>query len=140
MVWFAEASMKRLVLAVAVVAAMTTLAAAPALTAAEAKKQFFGFDMRGTLIGAEEPFRECIDKNGRTKFWFNGELDEGRMTVRPDGALCFSYQGRNFQDPACFAAYREGQNFRFVSDGGGTIWVTKSARKVASCQADVPVS
>jgi hypothetical protein len=135
-----EAIMRRLVLAAACVAAMLTVAASPALTAAEAKKQFFGFDMRGKQIGSDQPFRECIDRTGKTKFWFEGELDEGRMTVRQDGALCFSYKSRNFQDTACFAAYREGANFRFVSDGGGTIWVTSSARQVKQCVADVPVS
>jgi hypothetical protein len=129
-----------MILAAALLAAGFTLAAAPALTASEAKKQFLGFDMRGKLTGADEPFRECIDRAGKTKFWFEGELDEGRMTIRDDGALCFTYKSRNFQNPACFAAYREGKQFRFVSDGGGAVWVTSSTRRVSTCVADVPVS
>jgi hypothetical protein len=129
-----------LIVAAGLAAAAMCLAAAAALTAAEAKKQFFGFDMRGKLTETDEPFRECIDRTGKTKFWFEGTVDEGRMTIRADGALCFTYRSRNFQDPACFAAFREGKQFRFVSDSGATVWVTNATRRVNSCVADVPVS
>jgi hypothetical protein len=135
-----NAMARSVILAAGLAAAALSLAAAPALTAAEAKKQFFGFDMRGKLTEADEPFRECIDSTGKTKFWFEGSVDEGRLTIRSDGALCFAYKSRNFQDPACFAAYREGKQFRFVSDGGGAVWVTSATRRVTSCVADVPVS
>lgn len=117
------------------------LAAGRPMTEAEAKKALLGLDMRGHLTEPKTPFRECIAPNGKTTYWYRGEIDEGKMTVGPDGAVCFSYVSSGFTDQACFRAFQEGRNIRFQEIGGETVWVATDLRRVKACPGkDVPVS
>ncbi len=113
-------------------------AAAAAVGAAEAKRTFFGFDMQGYLAPTGEKWRECIEKSGATRYWFGGEVREGRLRVREDGALCFTYAEDGFRSEGCYAAHRsEGDNWRFVDvRDPDAVFVTTATRKgVASCEA-----
>lgn len=131
------------VLAAMAAATIAGAAYAAKLDAAAARKQFFGVDMRGVLDGEGVPWRECIEPGGKTVYWFRGAVDRGRLTIRGDGALCFSYESRNFEDAACFFAEPiAGGNFRFTEDfpTDPSVFVTQSVRRVKACTADVPVS
>jgi len=122
--------------------------AAPALAqgfmgAAEARRTFLGIDMEGVHRPSGERWRECIDRRGKTTYWFAGTIDEGRLTVRNDGALCFAYASRNYQDTGCWRIRPQGRGaFRFENvDGDRGVFVTTSTRRVSVCQgAEVPVS
>lgn len=131
-----------LALAVAVIAGPAMAQAF--LGAGEARRTFLGMDMEGVHQPSGERWRECIDPHGRTTYWYAGTVDEGRLTVRNDGVLCFSYASSQYQSNSCWRAIRQGRaGFRFESadgDGGG-VFVTTGARRVSSCQGrDVPVS
>jgi hypothetical protein len=118
---------------------LAAMAAATIAGAAYAAK----LDMRGVLDGEGVPWRECIEPGGKTVYWFRGAVDRGRLTIRGDGALCFSYESRNFEDAACFFAEPiAGGNFRFTEDfpTDPSVFVTQSVRRVKACTADVPVS
>lgn len=133
--------------AVLVVLALTCLAA-PALAqgfmgAAEARRVFMGIDMQGIHQPSGESWRECIDGQGRTTYWFGGAVDEGRLTVRNDGALCFSYASNGYADNACWRIRPQGRgNYRFEHvDGGDGVFVTKSTRRARVCEGpQTPVS
>lgn len=131
-------------LALAVTAAALALAAARPLDAAQANRAFFGVDMSGVMKGESRDvaWRECVDPKGETVYWFEGEVDRGRLRIREDGALCFSYASRNYGDEGCFAAYPEGRDqYRFVSLDGDSTFVTKRLRKgVKACSASEMVS
>lgn len=135
--------MPRFVVAVILLACATPALAQALMGAAEARRTFFGTDMEGVHQPSGERWRECVDPRGKTTYWFAGTIDEGRLTVRNDGALCFSYASRNFQDVGCWRIRPQGRGaFRFESvDGDGGVFVTTAMRRVAVCQGkDVPVS
>jgi hypothetical protein len=69
--------------------------------AAEARRLFYGIDMQGKHEPSGDEWRECIDPDGKTVFWIGGRYDEGRLVIRRDGALCFSYASSGFRDQAC---------------------------------------
>lgn len=127
----------------AVVACGLALGAAAPLDRATAQRTFFGIDMSGLMEG-EPPiaWRECVDPQGITAYWFDGEFDRGRLRVDDAGALCFSYESSSYQREACFAAFREGRGqYRFVSLSGDSVFVTRQfVRGVKSCPTAAPVS
>jgi hypothetical protein len=127
-----------------VLAALATPALAQAfMGAAEARRTFFGIDMEGVHQPSGSRWRECIDRSGRTTYHFAGAVDAGRLTIRNDGALCFAYASRNYQDTACWRIRAQGRgSYRFESvDGETGVFVTTATRRVAGCTAeDTPVS
>jgi len=130
-------------IAFALAAAAAALAAAAPLDAARARATFFGVDMSGVTGGAAPvAWRECVTPKGDTVYWFQGQVDRGRLRVRDDGALCFSYQSSGFHEEGCFAAFaaRDGQ-YRFASLSGDSTFVTRSIRTgVKACSAQPMVS
>lgn len=135
--------MRRLVFAAVLIACATPALAQSAMGAAEARRTFFGMDMEGVHQPSGQRWRECIDARGKTTFWFAGMIDEGRLTVRNDGALCFSYASSNFRDVGCWRIKLQSRGaYRFEHvDGETGVFVTTSARRVRTCQGtDVPMS
>lgn len=128
-------------LSIGLVLALATPALAAALSAAEAKKMFFGFDMNGYVEGTDEKWRECIQPNGDTAYWHNG-FDRGRLRIRDDGALCFSYASSGYRAQGCYFAHRAGDKWRFVNeDEPDSVFVSTAFRKVNACPGeDAPVS
>lgn len=132
----------------AVLAIVAFTMAAPALaqdfmSAAEARRTFFGIDMEGVHQPSGARWRECIDRSGNSTYHFAGSIDAGRLTVRNDGALCWAYASRNWQNPACWRVRPQGRaGFRFESvNGDEGVFVTTATRRVAGCTAeDAPVS
>jgi hypothetical protein len=123
--------------------ALLALAAARPLDAPAARKAFFGIDMAGVYVEDGSSWRECVAPNGETSFWHRDVFDQGRLRIRDDGALCFTYASRGFADEGCYRAFREGQGFRFVSDGPEgaeqEVWVTRSYRaNVKVCEGPEP--
>ena len=120
-----------------VVTAAATATAQPSafLTAPEARRIFYGIDMQGEHQPSGQRWRECIDPDGKTAYWLDGAFDEGRLTVRADGALCFSYASSGFRDVACWRAKRVGRsNYRFESESGGEgVFATDRTRAAQSC-------
>lgn len=122
-------------------AAALAAAVAPALaqvtymSAPEARRVFYGIDMRGTHQPSGDTWRECINPDGKTGFWFNGGYDEGRLVVRPDGALCFSYASSGFREESCWKVRRVNPtNYRFESvDGGAGVFVTSRTQPAQAC-------
>jgi hypothetical protein len=116
--------------------------AAPALAKginqAEAKRVFFGLDMGGIYEPDGSPWRECIERDGSTHYWAGGNvIDQGKVTVRDNGEVCFSYKSSGYRDLACFTAERRGQGWRFVSVNDPTsVFLATQARPVKSCPAD----
>jgi hypothetical protein len=132
-------------LGLALVLAGVSLAAAAAIDAATARRTFFGIEMSGVMLDGprEVHWRECVDPQGRTLCTFAGRVDHGRLGIREDGALCFSYQSTRFAEEGCFGAYREAKGqYRFVGvDGDGSVFVTRRMRSgVKACSADDMVS
>jgi hypothetical protein len=131
-------------LTIALVAAASLLAAAQPLSADAARRTFFGVDMSGVMKGEgrDVPWRECVEASGETVYWFAGEVDRGRLRVREDGGLCFSYKSSGYADEACFAAYPEGRGqYRFVGVDGGSVFITRQMRKIArACPTGAMVS
>ena len=131
------------------VAAFVVIAfAAPALAqaamgAAEARRTFFGIDMEGVHEPSGLRWRECIDPEGKTAYRFGESVDQGRLTVRADGALCFAYASRGYRDAACWTIKPAGRgNYRFEhADGGGGVFMTTATRRARSCEPrDTPMS
>lgn len=113
------------------------------LSAPEARRVFFGIDMQGVHQPSGDAWRECIDPDGKTAYWLRGAYDEGRLTVRRDGALCFSYASSGFQDQACWKVKRVNPtNYRFESAEGQTdVFVTTRTRAAQTCPGrETPVS
>jgi hypothetical protein len=110
------------------------------LSAPEARRIFFGIDMSGRYEPSQEPWRECIAPDGKTAYWFGGAFDEGRLTVRRDGALCFSYASSSYKDEACWRVKRTAKAaYRFEStDGTPGVFVTTATRPAQSCPGRAP--
>jgi hypothetical protein len=133
--------MRRLVLVLAAAAAVISPALAQTgrtggpMSAPEARRIFYGIDMQGQHQPSGDNWRECIDPDGKTAYWFNGRYDEGRLVIRPDGALCFSYASSGYRDQACWAVKRVDQtNYRFESvDGDAGVFVTTRTRPAQAC-------
>lgn len=128
-----------------VAAVLLSVAAAPALAqavmgAAEARRTFFGLDMQGVHEPSGLRWRECIDPRGNTTYWFGETVDQGRLTVRNDGALCFAYASRAYQDTACWRIKpQSGANYRFENaDGASGVFVTTSTRRATVCEGPAP--
>lgn len=136
--------MHRFSLAVVMIAALAGPALAQAaMNAAEARRTFFGIDMEGVHQPSGLHWRECIDPAGKTAYRFGESIDEGRLTIRNDGALCFAYASRGFRDTGCWTIKRGGRgNYRFENaDGGSGVFVTTATRRATSCQPrDTPMS
>lgn len=140
----------RLRVAAALCAVLALAGAAAAATgrpldAADAKRTFFGVDMSGVMpreTGGDVAWRECVDPAGETVYWFAGEVDRGRLRIREDGALCFSYKSTGYAEEGCFAAYAEAKGqYRFVGLDGESTFLTKRLRKgVKACSAQEMVS
>jgi len=130
---------------IALAAVSVAAVAQPAgyLSAPEARRVFFGIDMQGEHRPSGVAWRECIDPDGKTSYWLNGGYDEGRLTVRGDGALCFSYASSAFRDNACWRAKRVNPtNYRFESvDGEDGVFVTTRTVPAQRCPGrDTPIS
>jgi hypothetical protein len=116
--------------------------AAPALAKginqAEAKRVFFGLDMGGIYEPDGSPWRECIERNGATRYWAGGDMiDEGKLTVRDNGEVCFSYKSSDYRNTSCFTADRVGKGWRFTSVNDPTsVFLATQARPVKSCPSD----
>lgn len=114
---------------------MVSPALAKALSAAEAKKAFFGLDMTGVYEPDGTPWRECVKPSGETIYWYRGTIDFGRLTIRNDGALCFAYKSTDYaQTDNCYNATRVGGGYRFthVSDPS-SVFVAKQAKPIKAC-------
>ncbi|MDX2233735.1 MAG: hypothetical protein NW200_04485 [Hyphomonadaceae bacterium] len=130
-------------LALAGATAVGPAAAQGVMGAADARRTFFGIDMEGVHQPSGLRWRECIDPQGRTTYWFAETIDQGVLTVRDDGALCFAYASRGYQDKACWRIRPQGRGvYRFEhADGESGVFVTTSTRRVRVCQgADTPMS
>jgi hypothetical protein len=134
--------MRRVVVALFLLACAAPALAAP-LSAKDAKKQFFGYDMMGRIEGTNTQWRECVNPSGGTVYWIEGEKREGTLRIRDDGALCFSYPNPQLSDEDCFTAERRGaSNWRFVYEfAGGDTFVTTKTRRVKECpKEEAPIS
>ncbi len=136
--------MRRFAFTVLVAAALAGPALAQAaMGAAEARRTFLGIDMEGVHQPSGLHWRECIDPAGKTAYRFGESVDEGRLTIRADGALCFAYASRGFRDTACWMIKPAGgRNYRFENaDRESGTFVTTATRRTTSCQArDTPMS
>ena len=113
------------------------------LSAPEARRVFYGIDMQGTHQPSGAAWRECVDPDGKTSYWYGGSYDEGRLTIRQDGALCFSYLSSGYRDNACWKVKRSSAtNYRFESvDGDEGVFVTTRTQAAQSCPGrDTPIS
>lgn len=116
-------------------------ASAKAIGVMEAKSIFFGLDMGGTYEPDGSLWRECIAPSGKTQYWFDGYTDTGRLSVRSDGALCFSYQATEFKRTSCFTAERKDKGWRFVSvTDPGVVFVAQRATPTKICEDNAPNS
>ncbi|MEZ5960320.1 MAG: hypothetical protein R3C30_07810 [Hyphomonadaceae bacterium] len=81
------------------------------LSAAEARRELYGVELAGVNEASGEEWSECIEPRGRTVYRIAGEVQEGRLEIRPDGQACFNYPPDS--DWSCFGVTREGENYRF---------------------------
>lgn len=136
--------MRAALVAVFAFAAATTATAQSAyLSAPDARRIFYGIDMRGKHQPSNQDWRECIDPEGRTSYWFEGAYDRGRLTVRNDGALCFSYASSNYGRTACWKVRRlSATSYRFESvDGDAGVFIATATRPARACPAEnAPIS
>ncbi len=116
-------------------------ASAKAIGVVEAKSVFFGLDMGGVYEPDGTLWRECIAPSGKTQYWIDGFTDTGRLTVRPDGALCFSYESSEFKRTSCFSAERKDKGWRFVNvTDPSIVFVAQRATPTKVCEDNVPTS
>lgn len=117
-------------------------AQAPFLSAREARAAFFGLDMGGVHQPGGARWRECTRRDGKTTYWYGDRIDQGRLTVRDDGALCFSYATTQYREASCWRARREGAGYRFEeTTGSSDVFIATRAQRVRSCPGpEVPVS
>jgi hypothetical protein len=135
--------MRRFALALLILTCAAPALAQSAIGAAEARRTFFGVDMEGVHQPSGARWRECIDPRGKTTYWFAGAIDEGRLNIRSDGALCFSYASSNFREVGCWRAKPQARGaYRFEHVNGETgAFVTTAMRRVRACPGkDVPMS
>ncbi len=100
----------------------------PVLSAEEARAELYGVDLSGVLDGESVAWRECIDPKGRTLFFREGEVSQGEMRIRGDGAACFDY-GRGSH---CFRVTRA-ENAGYVFWGVERFVATSVRRGVEAC-------
>ena len=81
------------------------------LTAEEARRELLGVELAGVNEADGDVWRECIEPGGRTVYRRGGEVQAGRLEVRPDGQACFNYPPDTYW--SCFDVVREGENYRF---------------------------
>jgi hypothetical protein len=128
----------------ALLAAALVLCAAGAawskpIGAAEAKRTFFGLDMSGIYQPDGEPWRECVTSQGDTIYWFGGQIDYGRLSVRDDGVLCFSYQSSDFKHQGCYTAEPDGKGWRFADVSDPTsVFLAQHTTRAKTCDANAP--
>ena len=91
------------------------------LSAEEARAELFGVELAGTNDSVGDEWSECIEPGGRTVYRRGGEVQEGRLEIRPDGQACFNYPPDAYW--SCFAVTREGENYRFGS------FITRTVRR-----------
>lgn len=116
-----------LVLAVVSAAGIATAQTAR-LSAEEARRELFGVELAGVNEVVGDEWTECIEPSGRTVYRRGGEVQEGRLEIRPDGQACFQYPPDAHW--SCFAVTREGGNYRFDS------FITRTVRRdVRECGA-----
>lgn len=98
------------------------------LTAEEARRELYGVELAGVHEVAGDEWSECIEPGGRTLYRRGGEVEEGRLEIRPDGQACFNYPPDSRW--SCFDVTREGENYRFGS------FITRTVRRdVRGCGA-----
>lgn len=98
------------------------------LTAEEARRELYGVELAGVNELAGDQWSECIEPGGRTVYRRGGQVQEGRLEIRPDGQACFNYPPDTYN--SCFAVTREGENYRFDS------FITRTVRRdVRECGA-----
>lgn len=126
---------RSLLLAAGCLVAFAAPAFAKALSAAEAKKAFFGRDMTGVFEPDGAAWRECVKPDGETIYWYRGTVDYGRLTIRNDGALCFAYRSSNYsQTNNCYRAERAGQGWRFTHVSDPTsVFVARQVAPIKAC-------
>lgn len=132
-------------IAIAALALMAGAAAAQTqhyLSEQETRAALLGADMSGTHEAGDVPWRECIDPGGATVYWMYGRRDIGRLSVRPDGQACYSYQSSNYAREACWRLERRGDQLRFTQPGDAQGFITVAIRRgVRSCSGDeTPIS
>jgi hypothetical protein len=138
-----EFAMRLAVVAVLALASAAASAQSAYLGPSEARRVFYGIDMRGKHQPSNQDWRECIDPDGKTSYWFQGAYDQGRLTVRGDGALCFSYASSDYERNACWKVRRlTATTYRFESaDGDAGVFVATATRPAQSCpDQNAPVS
>lgn len=119
--------MSLIVLAIVSVAGIAAAQTAR-LTAEEAERELYGVELAGVNESVGDDWRECIEPGGRTVYRRGGEVQEGRLEIRPDGQACFIYPPDTYW--SCFAVTREGENYRFND------YVTRTVRRgVRECGA-----
>jgi hypothetical protein len=98
------------------------------LTAEEARRELFGVELAGVNESLGDEWTECIEPGGRTVYRRGGDVQEGRLEIRPDGQACFNYPPDTYQ--SCFAVTRENENYRFDD------FITRTVRRgVRECGA-----
>jgi hypothetical protein len=128
------AGMRLSVLITAAVLSLAGAASAKVIGPAEAKSTFFGLDMGGVFQPDGSPWRECISPNGQTRYWFDGYNDIGKLTIRNDGALCFSYAKTDYKRVGCYTAEKQGNGWRFTSvEDPSAVFVAQQAVKTKAC-------
>ncbi|MGE3302778.1 MAG: hypothetical protein AB7M12_06660 [Hyphomonadaceae bacterium] len=133
--------MRAAIVAIAMLAGAGPALAAAAIQAGEAKATFFGLDMGGVYKPDGAPWRECITPAGETTYWMDGAVDKGRLSVRDDGALCFSYASSQYQRQSCYWAVREGQGWRFTNvHDPEVVFLAQRAQRVKTCAGNDAVS
>jgi len=96
-------------------------AQAARLSAEEARRELYGVELAGVNETVGDQWSECIEPGGRTVYRRGGEVQEGRLEIRPDGQACFNYPPDTYW--SCFGVTREGENYRF-SD-----FITRTVRR-----------
>lgn len=110
------------------------------MSAAEVRATFFGVDMGGVTWGDGEPWRECIEPEGDTVYYFVGETRLGRAWVEDDARLCFTYpESDGDTPPACFQAFRRGDGFVFYSRFNGVFIAEFVNPGVKTCPREIPI-
>jgi hypothetical protein len=113
------------------------------MSAPEARRIFYGIDMQGRHEPSKETWRECITPDGKTSYWFRGAVDEGRLVLKREGELCFSYASSGYRSESCWRARRlTASTYRFEStnpDDG--VFITTATRPAQSCPGrETPMS
>ncbi|MFC7290992.1 hypothetical protein [Hirschia litorea] len=125
------------ILPVGAVLAQSSNSVSAIISSEEAKNELFGVLLSGETAQTKEPWSECIQPDGKTRYRFSGVELLGKLEIHDDGQACFSYRADDFAHESCFRVSRTKTGYTFWGGVEGVFTATHVQHNVKTCPSDV---